>query len=95
MYRVAQEYRTGNNATSEHNEISKQPRDFSYEYGRDSATILNLKKIILVFSKSYGYLYILCHVFNLAPWGIFEPSETCSPKPWICPSHDWSLLVNK
>jgi len=35
-------------------------------YGRDPATNLELKKNILVFFQSYGYINILCHIFNSA-----------------------------
>ena len=35
-------------------------------YGRDAATILKLKKNYFSFVQSYGYINILCHIFNSA-----------------------------
>jgi len=57
-------YPTGQNA------ISRQPCEISTPkfldlYGRDPATILNLKKYFS-FLQSYGYINILCHIFNFA-----------------------------
>ena len=53
------------------NAISRQPCDifipkFLYLYGRDPATFLNLKKNNFSFFQSYGYINILCHIFNFA-----------------------------
>ena len=58
-------YPTGQNA------ISRQPcnifiPNFLDFYGRDSATILTLKKNYFSFLQSYGYINILCHIFNSA-----------------------------
>ena len=33
-------------------------------YMGDPATILNLKKNYFTFLQSYGYINILCHIFN-------------------------------
>jgi len=35
-------------------------------YGRDPATILKFKKKYFSFLQSYGYINILCHIFNFA-----------------------------
>ena len=57
-------YPTGQNA------ISRQPCEifipkFLDLYKRDPATFLNLKKYFS-FLQSYGYINILCHIFNFA-----------------------------
>jgi len=58
-------YPTGQNA------ISRQPCEifipkFLGLYGRDPGTILKLKKNYFSFLQSYGYINILCHIFNSA-----------------------------
>ena len=53
------------------NEISRQlceifiPK-FLDLYGTDPATIMKFKKKYFNFIKSYGYVNILCHIFNFA-----------------------------
>jgi len=35
-------------------------------YGRDPATILNFFRNYFSFLQSYGYINILCHIYNFA-----------------------------
>jgi len=44
-------------------------------YGRDPATILEFKKNYFSFFQSYGYINILCHIFN---FGTEQSTATCN-----------------
>jgi len=62
------------------NAISRQPCEifmpkFLDLYGRDPATILEFKKNYFSFFQSYGYINILCHIFN---FGTEQSTATCN-----------------